>query len=239
MKVMGLEPQDMHILDNLEFLGIAVNKKGEGRGVSYARKFRPRHGGGAEEEGEDDMLLTRYSPLMRDLVDDLANGKLSFDDYPSVTEDPEEVARKEREKQERERAESSFAIRKVGSVRTYRSARSAAFPRKAEGSFPGADLIHQVVKRRADPSKIAQARKLVVFVVGGMLRSELRTAHQATEVGTGEREALLAWSASTVPSSLQGLAREVIIGSTSVETPKTFLDQVFELTPYDKEDFAD
>lgn len=49
-----------------------------------------------------------------------------------------------------------------------------------------------------------QGKRVVVFVIGGMSRSELRVAHVLSAK----------------------LGRDIILGSTSVETPTTFLNRL-------------
>lgn len=47
-------------------------------------------------------------------------------------------------------------------------------------------------------------KKLIVFLVGGAMRSEMRLVHQLSQV----------------------LARDILLVSTSVETPKSFMEQL-------------
>lgn len=55
------------------------------------------------------------------------------------------------------------------------------------------------------------ARRLVVFVIGGVTRSEMRAAHEAAAA----------------------LGRDVVLASTDVLRPDVFLHQLAELGPHD------
>lgn len=55
--------------------------------------------------------------------------------------------------------------------------------------------------------KLLQGKHIVVFVIGGLTRSEIRTAHKLSVK----------------------LGREVLLGSTSMETPTSFLNKLSEL----------
>lgn len=53
----------------------------------------------------------------------------------------------------------------------------------------------------------ASARRLIVFIIGGVTRSEMRVAHKLSE----------------------SLSRDIIIGGTNPETPKSFLNSLHGL----------
>lgn len=55
----------------------------------------------------------------------------------------------------------------------------------------------------------AQGKRLVVFVLGGVTRGEMRTSYTMSKL----------------------LGRDVLLGSTSVETPKSFVDKMYDLSP--------
>lgn len=63
-------------------------------------------------------------------------------------------------------------------------------------------------KLQARIRALTQARRIIVFVVGGITHSEIRVAHQL-----GKK-----------------LKRDVILGSTSVDNPATFLEHMHQLS---------
>ncbi|GIL82467.1 hypothetical protein Vretimale_11867 [Volvox reticuliferus] len=130
--------------------------------------------------GEDEYALNRFQPLLHDIVVDMAAGRMSADEYPYVRAPSSES--------------ESESAKLVASARTARSGLNWARRNQdgAGGSASG-----------------ASGRRLVVFIIGGATRGEMRVAHQLA----------------------QQLDRDVILGSTSVDVPNTFVDLLYSIAP--------
>ncbi|KIY96333.1 hypothetical protein MNEG_11628 [Monoraphidium neglectum] len=144
------------------------------------------------------LVIIWFDPLLLDLIEDAAGGKLAQDAYPFLRApgDADDFA-------------TSEAVR-VASARTNRStlnwarkgsASSAAGPEAASG--PSALLGYG----GAGGAAVGGGRRLVVFVIGGVTRSEMRAAHQASKA----------------------LGRDVLLASTAVLKPSAFAEQLAQL----------
>ncbi|GIL60067.1 hypothetical protein Vafri_14734 [Volvox africanus] len=130
--------------------------------------------------GEDEYALNRFQPLLHDIVSDMAAGRMSAEEFPYVRPPSSES--------------ESESAKLAASARTARSGLNWA-RRNQEGAGGSA----------AGPS----GRRLVVFIIGGATRGEMRVAHQLA----------------------QQLDRDVILGSTSVDVPNTFVDLLYSIAP--------
>jgi len=191
MKLAKLTAEEMNAVDNLEYLGVAVSKR-EGKGLTFGKKGRKKatRKERAPAEGEEGQWeLSRFQPLLRDIVEDHAKGVLSTDDFPYVLPPTQSAGA----------AADSFgalSVRTTGS----KAAGSSSWAGKKSGSV-----------RAAGKAAAPQGRRLVVFVIGGIARSEMRVAH-------------------TMSKTLQ---REVLIGSTSVDAPLGFIEKLQNLNTLD------
>ena len=135
--------------------------------------------------------LGRFSPLMGEVVEQLQAGALSPEEYPFV-----------RDPQGRGAGEPSGA----GGGRRGPSARSA----RTRSSW--ARRANHSNQDEGDPSglglqdiRLGVGRKrLVVFIIGGLTRSEMRVAHKLSAQ----------------------LGRDIVLGSTNVSDPAEFITQM-------------
>eukprot|EP00198_Chlamydomonas_reinhardtii_P009447 XP_001698784.1 SM/Sec1-family protein [Chlamydomonas reinhardtii] len=118
-------------------------------------------------------------PLMADHIEDLNAGRLSLEDFPYVRQPTDPDAGPEKS---------------AASARTARSGLNWTRRKDADG---------------AGGSGAPAGRRLVVFVIGGATRGEMRIAH-------------------TLSSQLN---RDIILGSTSVNVPTNFIDLLYNLIP--------
>ena len=195
MKLAKLTAEEMNAVDNLEYLGVAVSKRG-GKGLTFGKKGRKKaiRKERAPTEGEEGQWeLSRFQPLLRDIMEDHAKGLLSTDDFPYVLP-PTQAA---------SAAADSFgalSVRTTGSRAGGGSSGSSWAGKKAGAG-----------SARGDKASAPQGRRLVVFIIGGMARSEMRVAHALSE----------------------SLQREVFIGSTSVDAPLGFIEKLQNLSSLD------
>lgn len=162
VEVAGLTADDMNTVSNLELLGVAVNKKASSSSMltfskrktkGALRKERPA----ADGEGWD---LGRFQPELYGIVEELARGELSLEDFPRVGT-PTTIA-------------SSQAAPAASSARSAASARSArtgsSWAKKPAASADTAGAALGDIK--------LQGKRIFVFVLGGATFSEVRCAHE-------------------------------------------------------------
>ncbi|KAG1681301.1 hypothetical protein FOA52_007347 [Chlamydomonas sp. UWO 241] len=175
----GLTDQQMCCVLNMAYLGVKVMKGVGPPDAKSAGSFfgkRPPTAAALVERGglrapkttEDEYSLFRFEPLLRSIIEAAHNGKLSDDDYPYI------------------RAPSAFASE---------ASASAASQPKRQGALNWA-------KRDAGGGSAGAgsgnaSRRLIVFVLGGACRSEMRVVHEAATA----------------------LGRDVLLASTSIESP--------------------
>lgn len=208
-KVARMDPRDMAAVCNLAYLNVAVMKQQtQSKGLMFGLRKAKKTAGRKKREGRDEgeLLLSRFDPLLLDVMEDAAAGKLPLDEYPYL-----------RPPAEGDSFTANEAVR-VASARTNKSTLNWA-RRGPSGTGPeGAGGSMAAGPSFAAGSAISGVggggRRLVVFVIGGVTRSEMRAAHQASKL-TG---------------------RDVILASTSVLRPSTFAEQLAALgggaTPY-------
>ncbi|KAG2501418.1 hypothetical protein HYH03_001201 [Edaphochlamys debaryana] len=192
-KTAGLTGEDMAALcGGLARLGVRVMDApasaessrsgffgGKGKKGAAAVATRKKRGGGDEEE----YTLNRFNPLLLDIVEDLDAGKLSAEEYPYVRQ-PSADAEAE-------------ALKVAPSARTNRSGLNWA--KRKDGAADGA----------GGSQNGPGGRRLVVFILGGATRGEMRVAHQLSSQ----------------------LNRDVVLATTSVDTPAHFVDLLYNLAP--------
>ncbi|BDA46397.1 probable protein transport Sec1a [Coccomyxa sp. Obi] len=191
-KLARLRDEDMGTIINLEFLGVPVRKRGRSTGLVFGRK-RKRAVRKDRDPGEDDQqyALSRFVPLLQEVLEDMAANNLSADDYPFVSAPTPTAARAA--------APTTPFSTKAGSVRSNRSA--VGWAKKAAGAPSSAAAAYE------NGASSSRARKLFVYVIGGITHSETRAAHKLSAK----------------------LNRDIIIGGSSLNTPQEFLEQLKEL----------
>ena len=198
----GLTMSDMSILENLELLGLKIRKDASTSSFfsNSSKSLRPkvleRSGAGSDWD------LFRFLPMMAGLVRELDAGTLDATEYPIIGSTAGAAA-----------APTMLSPTKARSVRTRTEASwaqhgSAGSFGEGESDGSASNSLH----RRTDSTTSNRAskradRRLIVFIVGGMTRGELREAHALS----------------------QALHREVIVGSTSIETPASFVEKLAAL----------
>jgi syntaxin-binding protein 1 len=219
-KVARLAPKDMATLANLEFLGVPVMKRRGAGGlgaITFGRIKRRRTLRKDREPNEDDQQysLTRFVPLLAEVVEDAATGRLSQDEYPYVRPPNSPTTSSSG-------SAMNFAPLSAGmgaadpsdtspmaGATSFRTVRSAAgqWAKKAAGVVGGGGGGNSGRERYELGGP--RGSRLFAFIIGGFTYSELRTAHRLTAK----------------------LGRDVVLGGTSVETPAKFMAQVLDLAP--------
>ncbi|KAG2446991.1 hypothetical protein HYH02_008145 [Chlamydomonas schloesseri] len=130
-------------------------------------------------DDEEEYALNRFQALMADHIEDLNAGRLSLEEFPYVRQPTDLEVGPEKS---------------AASARTARSGLNWTRRKDADG---------------AGGSGGPAGRRLVVFIIGGATRGEMRIAHTL---------------------SLQ-LNRDIILGSTSINVPINFIDMLYNLIP--------
>eukprot|EP00271_Cylindrocystis_brebissonii_P009729 TRINITY_DN2487_c1_g3_i1.p1 TRINITY_DN2487_c1_g3~~TRINITY_DN2487_c1_g3_i1.p1 ORF type:complete len:651 (+),score=183.48 TRINITY_DN2487_c1_g3_i1:829-2781(+) len=203
----GLTSREMLAVNNLEFLGIGAAKAEEAPVKSSALSFGKKSAGKGASSRKDNnphannWELMRYYPLLQDLLEDLDKSTLSTDTYPYV----QEPSSKSSLSGSAALSDNPRAVSK-GSVRSVRGGSASSSGSASSGASWAKSA--PVVMDSSSPSVSARkGRRIFVFMVGGMMRAELRVAHLLS----------------------QDLNREIILGSSSLETPTRFLENVRQL----------
>jgi len=185
-KLANLKAEHMHTLSNMEYIGVAVSKRNKSSALSFGTKKKRQIRKARVKEGNtEEWELSRFQPVLTELEEDLAKNALPESEYPYISKP---VGRS---------GPSGTAITSA------RSRTSSVGWAKRAATQSGADLDVGSIK--------LQGKRLIVFVVGGVSRSEMRASYTMSKA----------------------LGRDVILGSTSVETPKSFMSKLYELNALD------
>ena len=206
----GLTRADVDVLENLELLGFKVRKDASSSSFfssSSTKSMRPKV---LERTGEgSDWDLFRFLPNVAGLCTDLDSGALDANEYPPIGGPSKGTASSSASASLTSPTKSkSVRTRTTASWATHGSAGSLGAGDGNAAGATAAGVRHartdstssQSVSRRSN-------RRLIVFVIGGMTRGEIREAHALSKK----------------------LHREVIVGSTSVETPASFVEKLASL----------
>lgn len=167
-----LTVDDMNAVKNMEYLGISVSKK---HASGFSLKFGNRKKNLAvrkeRDNGEKVWELSRFSPVLEELIENLAKGELSMDEYP-VLRDPNSPF----QASWADIPSSTNNSRPVHSRRTSRATSTWARPRQSDDGYSSESSLWHAT---SDPKILG--RRIFVFIIGGATRSELRTVHKLTE----------------------------------------------------------
>lgn len=193
-------PEDRHsIVDSLFKLNISLEK-------SRSKKLRSdktrRSSSSAYSHQYD---LSRYVPIVGDVMEDFLSRGLSKASYPFVvTEFGPDTSSSDDEDQERGRSNRSVRRRsRSGSIRRRRSASRDSSTERGK-STNGSDNESERVALVSRDKK----RRLIIFVAGGVTASEMRLAYEISK----------------------STSQEVIIGGSAILTPKKFIENLNNVT---------
>ncbi|KAJ4783465.1 Syntaxin-binding protein 1 [Rhynchospora pubera] len=210
MQLAKISREDMKTVNNLRYLaGLTAKKAPAG---AFSLKFdnsKKKNAAARKERTEGEELnyqLWRFFPLVEELVVQLNAGELSQQDYPCMNEpspSPSPNVNSAPSGSVRTtQAEPAGSHRSTQSqpVVSRRSRRTPTWANKAnsdDGSSSDSVLRHA----SSEFSYKRMGKRIIVFMIGGATRSELRVVHKLT-------------------SKFQ---REVILGSTSLDDPPMFI----------------
>ncbi|KAE8710829.1 putative protein transport Sec1a [Hibiscus syriacus] len=180
IKLANLPPDDVNAVNNMRLLAPFSESKKVSTG-GFSLKFdihkKKRAAARKDRSGEQETWqLSRFYPIIEELVEKLSLGELSKDDYPCMN-DPSPSFHG-----------TSTAVSLIHETPVAHSMRSRrtptwARPRGSDDGYSSDSLL-----RRAS-SNLKMGKRIFVFIAGGATRSELRVCHKLT--GKLNREVVL------------------------------------------------
>ncbi|KAL4602595.1 hypothetical protein ACB092_10G064100 [Castanea dentata] len=170
MKLAKLPPEDMNAVHNLRLIGGSSDTKKSSTGT-FSLKFdmhKKKRGARKDRTGEEETWqLSRFYPMIEELIEKLHKGELSKDDYPCLN-DPSQTFHGTSQT-----AAVSHApvANPAQSKRTHKWAR----PRNSDDGYSSDSILRHA---SSDFKKMGQ--RIFVFIIGGATRSELRVCHKLT-----------------------------------------------------------
>ncbi|KAL2669173.1 hypothetical protein AAZV13_01G171100 [Glycine max] len=186
MRLAKLTEEDMNIVPNFRMLGgQPVTKKS--LTAAFGLKFdihKKKHAARKERPGEEEKWqLSRFYPIIEELLEKLMKNELSKEDYPCLN-DPSPSYQG-----------SPFSGPVNQNPHSMRSRRTPTWARP-QGSEDG--YSSDSVLRHASSDFRRMGQRIFLFIVGGATRSELRVCHKLTE--KLKREIILGSSSIDDPS---------------------------------------
>ncbi|TXG70282.1 hypothetical protein EZV62_005217 [Acer yangbiense] len=170
MKLANLTPDDMIAVNNMRFLGGSIESKKSSIGA-FPLKFdihKKKRAARKDRTGEQETWqLSRFYPMIEELVEKLSKKELSKNDYPCMN-DPSPTFHG---------TNQSAAIHEAPAAHSMRSRRTATWarPRNSDDGYSSDSVLRHA---SSDFKKMGQ--RIFVFIVGGATRSELRACHKLT-----------------------------------------------------------
>jgi len=173
--------EDQGAISNLRYLSVTLLKGG-------ARSSKKKQNKEKKKKQRDDAPpyeLSRYSPIVKQIAEELIDGSLSNTEYPFVKEPMVEGGKQE--------------------VKEATSLRKQTQPKWADKN------------NRKSEKQTTTGGRIIVFIIGGVTYSELRSVYELTKKHS----------------------REVVIGSTSLLTPSQYVDGLRSLKKVESLDTED
>ncbi|KAK8484479.1 hypothetical protein V6N13_073488 [Hibiscus sabdariffa] len=180
MKLAKLPPEDMTAVNNMRLLAPPSDAKKSSAGAFslkfdiHKKKHTTRKDRSSSEQ--ETWQLSRFYPIIEELVEKLGKGELSKDDYPCMN-DPSPSFHGT------SRAASTHEAPVAHSMRSRRTP-TWARPRGSDDGYSSDSIL-----RHASSDFKKFGKRIFVFIVGGATRSELRVCHKLT--GKLNREVIL------------------------------------------------
>ncbi|KAF5478418.1 hypothetical protein F2P56_004978 [Juglans regia] len=170
MKLAKLPPEDMNAVYNLRLLGGSSDTKKSSTGA-FSLKFdihKKKRAARKERTGEEETWqLSRFYPMIEELIEKLSKGELPKDDYPCLN-DPSQTFHG---------TSHTAAVNEAPAAHSLRSRRTPTWarPRNSDDGYSSDSILRHA---SSDFKKMGQ--RIFVFIVGGATRSELRVCHKLT-----------------------------------------------------------
>ncbi|XP_044488464.1 SNARE-interacting protein KEULE-like isoform X2 [Mangifera indica] len=172
MKLAKLPPDDMTAVNNMRLLGGSSDSKKSASGA-FTLKFdihKKKRGVRKDRTGEEEpWQLSRFYPMIEELIEKLSKRELSRDDYPCMN-DPSPTFHG---------TTQSALVNQNPPAHSMRSRRTATWAR-ARTADDVDGYSSEPVLRHASSDFKKMGQRIFVFIVGGATRSELRVCHKLT-----------------------------------------------------------
>ncbi|GMI76350.1 keule [Hibiscus trionum] len=171
IKLAEIPPDDVTAVSNMKLLGpLSVSQ--ESSTGAFSLKFdihkKKRAARKDRSDEQETWQLSRFYPIIEELVEKLSLGKLSKDDYPCMN-DPSPIFQG-----------TSPAVSIIHEAPVARSMRSRRTQSWAKGRSSDDGYSSDSVLRRASSDLKRMGKRIFVFIAGGATRSELRVCHKLT-----------------------------------------------------------
>ncbi|THU60438.1 hypothetical protein C4D60_Mb07t12710 [Musa balbisiana] len=188
MQLAQLSSDDMIAVNNMRYLGGYGTKKTSRSG--FTLKFdasKKKHAVRKERKSEEvTWQLSKFYPLIEELVEKLSKGELPKDEYPCMN-DPSSSFRETSQ-------DVSASTTHHAPAQSMRSRRATwARPRSSDDGYSSDSVLRH---SSSDFKKMGQ--RIFIFIIGGATRSELRVVHKLTS--KLKREIILGSSSIDDPS---------------------------------------
>ncbi|KAF0903315.1 hypothetical protein E2562_026591 [Oryza meyeriana var. granulata] len=174
MQLAKLPHDDMDAINSLRYLDGSDTKK-TSRVGGFSLKFDAQKKKNAarteRQDGEETWALSRFFPLIEELIEKLSKGALPLNEYPSMSE-PSSTAQGS--------TQSASATKPVQTQQpmSMRSRRTPTWA-KSRNSDDSQSSDSSVLRHGSGDFK-RLGNRIFVFMIGGATRSELRTVHKLT-----------------------------------------------------------
>jgi syntaxin-binding protein 1 len=166
-------------------------------------QFNPYRKAIADDDPDCDFQGSRYTPLLKSILEDVCSKTLSIEDYPSVLPMPEDAY------MQPTTGKGSVTSSRKGKAGV--SSGAAASLRKGSGATSrwtaSTVAISTTGNKKAGGATYISGPRIIVFIVGGASYAELRTCRDITDQE----------------------GREVIVGSTALLSPQEFIEDLKKL----------
>lgn len=208
-----LDSDERRIINNLVHLGVQLSK-GKGGLSSLFKKLS-----GKKKQGEVDYHLSRYTPKVKEVAEEILKNTLSTTEYPFVVPPPSSFRLLEGGGGKRGSISAAPGSR-TSNAGSLRSKSGAPQSLRSRGSVPAwlaakrddtddNGSSSSITPSTPDIDRLKSGKKLYIFIIGGVTLSETRAAYEM-ELDHG---------------------LEVNVGGTSVITPVRFMEKLRTLTP--------
>ncbi|PRQ18028.1 putative sec1-like protein [Rosa chinensis] len=170
MKLAKLPPDDMKAVSNMRLLGESLDSKKSSTGT-FSLKFdlhKKKRAARKERPNEQETWqLSRFYPIIEELIENLSKGELSKEDYPCLN-DPSPSFHG---------TSQSAPVHQQPAAHSMRSRRTPTWarPRNSDDGYSSDSVLRHA---SSDFKKMGQ--RIFVVIVGGATRSELRVCHKLT-----------------------------------------------------------
>lgn len=174
MQLAKLPRDDMNVINSLRYLSGSDTKTSSrtgGLSLKFDAQKKKNAARTERQDGEETWALSRFFPLIEELIEKLSKGELPLNEYPSMNE-PSSTT------QQTTQTSSAARPAQTPQPMSKRSRRTPTWA-KSRNSDDGQSSDSSVLRHASGDFK-RLGNRIFVFMIGGATRSELRTVHKLT-----------------------------------------------------------